>query len=183
MALLTKPRAVAVLAACLTLGASAQAGDPSSLEDAVKATYLYKFAPFVSWPQTAFRPDASAFVLCVSGADAVTALLPEAIAGQQVGGRPIAIHHLADTEAPAPCQILYVANSPAAAPQLGAARGKPILTVTPDDVADHGIIRLTVIDRHVRFDVDEKLAGDSGLSISSKLLSLAHAVTPAPGKF
>jgi hypothetical protein len=176
MALLT--RAGAALAACLLLGASAGA---AGLEDAVKATYLYKFAPFVSWPQAALQPGA--FTLCISGADAVTALLPEAVAGQQVGGRPIVIHHLADTEAPTACQILYVANSPAAAPQLGAARGKPILTVTPDDVADHGIIRLTVIDRHVRFDVDAKLAGDSGLSISSKLLSLAHAVTPAPGKY
>jgi hypothetical protein len=178
MALLT--RTSAALAACLLLSASAGA---AALEDAVKATYLYKFAPFVSWPQAAFRPDAGAFNLCVSGADTVTALLPEAVAGQQVAGRPILIHRLADNEAPAACQILYVANSPAAAPQLGAARGKPILTVTPDDVADHGIIRLTVIDHHVRFDVDEKLAGDSGLAISSKLLSLAHAVTPAPGKY
>ncbi|HEY4941454.1 MAG TPA: YfiR family protein [Rhizomicrobium sp.] len=167
-------RGALALAVCLAAVRPA-AGAPASLENAVKAAYIYKFAPFVSWPGS---PGAT-FVICTSGADPVTALLGEVVAGQQVDGRPIAVRSLGEAEAPAGCQILYVANSPAASAALAAARGKPILTVTPDTVADHSVIRLSVIDQRVRFDVDARLAADDGLAISSKLLNLAHAVTPA----
>jgi hypothetical protein len=40
----------------------------------------------------------------------------------------------------------------------------------------HGVISFVVIANHVRFDIDNAAAEDAGLRISSKLLSLAHAV-------
>jgi len=51
-----------------------------SLETAVKATYLYKFAPFVTWPQ---RPGP--FVICVVGRDPFGPVLDQAVAGQRAG--------------------------------------------------------------------------------------------------
>jgi len=49
-----------------------------------------------------------------------------------------------------------------------------VLTVTDGGRGgDVGIIQFVMEDGHVRFDIDEAAARASGLSISSKLLSLA----------
>jgi YfiR/HmsC-like len=175
MALLS--RALAALAlACAALPAMGE--EPAALEDGIKATYVYKFAPFVTWPKPAAA--GAAFAVCVSGADGVTQLLPQAVAGQQVNGHAIELRRLADADTPDNCQILYVAASPASAQLVEAARGKPILTVTDGALSDHGIVRFVVVGHHVRFDIDESLAVSGGLSISSKLLGLANQVMPAP---
>jgi hypothetical protein len=163
------------LCAICAVSAVAARAEEASLQYAVEATYLPKFAPFVTWPAA---PKAN-FVLCVSGNDEVTKFIPEAIAGQQVNGRPIALHALQPGESAEGCQMLYIAASPAAAQLLASVRGKPVLTITEAARDGHGIIGFLVVQDHVRFDIDDNLAQGSGLAISSKLLSLAHAVTPA----
>lgn len=177
MALLGKRRrgSTAVLLSLCALLAATGCARAESLEDAIKATYVYKFAPFVTWPAAA---HSDVFTVCVFGADDVSALLPQATAGQEVDGRHIAIRSLTAADVPSDCRILYVANAPAAQPLLAALHGRSILTVTDGNSPEHGIVQFIVIDHHVRFDIDEKLAAQSGLLISSKLLGLAHAVAP-----
>jgi YfiR/HmsC-like len=166
----------ALTSAALLLMASQVHAD--ELEYAVKATYLSKFAPFVTWPSSA--PQKGTFDLCLSGSDEVTKLAPEATEGQSVNGKPIAIRALGPGQSADGCEILYVAASPAAAQMLDAVRKKPVLTIT-DAAAGRGIIAFVVVQRHVRFDIDNGLAAEAGLSISSKLLSLANAVRPVTG--
>jgi hypothetical protein len=158
-----------VCAACLA-GARAQGGRAEGLEDAVKATYVYKFAPFVTWPAS----HSGAFTICTLGADHVTALLPQAVAGQQVGGRPIKVVATRAGETDG-CEIVYLAESETDS-VADAFRGKAVLTVTTS--AHHGIIRLVTVEHHVRFDIDTALAAEGGLTISSKLLELARNVAP-----
>jgi YfiR/HmsC-like len=176
MAVLGGTRAALLLLVALVMSGAARA-DNASLEYAVKAAYVYKFAPFITWPATAFPQANSPINLCISGSDEVTKLLPQVAAGQQVNGRPLVVHALADGADPQSCQILYVAASPAAPQTLAAAAGKPVLTVV-DGSAAHGIVRFTVAQHHVRFDIDNGMATQDGLAISSKLLSLANAVAP-----
>jgi hypothetical protein len=157
----------------LLLSASpAYAGPP--LEDAVKAAYIYKFAPFVTWPPA--TPDA-AFGICVDGIDKISALLPQATAGQQIDGHRIVVRAVSASALPPDCRILYIAD--ASDGVLDAVRTRPVLTVTNDTGGAHGIVNLRMVEQHVRFDIDMALAEQAGLSISSKLLSLAHAITPA----
>lgn len=154
----------------------AGAGEPVPLEDTVKAAYVYKFAPFVTWPT---RPAAGVpFMICSIGADRISALLPQVAAGQRVDERPIQIHALAEGEPAVDCAILYIASSVAATSVLDAVHGKPILTVTSAE-GPHGVIQLVTAEHHVGFDIDAKLAAEDGLTISSKLLGLARAVTRA----
>lgn len=147
------------------------------LEQAIKATYLYKFAPFVEWPTTVLSSH-SPFVICVIGDDPFADVLDNAVAGQRISGRPIAIRRLS-APSRSGCHILFVAGSqtPSA---LAAVRGAPVLTVT--DSEEHegakGIINFVVRDNHVRFQIDNAAAAANGLVISSKLLSLAVDVTP-----
>ena len=166
------------LAAALLPALPAKADD-AALENAVKATYLYKFAPFVTWPPSIAQK--ATFDLCLAGSDEVTKVAAEAAEGQAVNGKPLTIRRLAAGENADGCQILYVAPSPVAGLLLDTVRNKPVLTITDAAATNHGIIGFTVIQHHVRFDIDNGLAQAAGLSISSKLLSLANAVTPVLG--
>jgi hypothetical protein len=152
----------------------------SSLELAVKASYLYKFAPFVEWPAGSFASPTAPLVLCVVGASPFDDLLDRAISGQHMGDHPIALRRMPTADRRAPCHILYAAGSatqPAEA-VLAASRGSPVLTVTEaeNDPQHAGIIDFVLVDNRVRFNINTTAAAENGLVISSKLLNLAVAV-------
>ena len=169
------------LAALLALALGSEAGAQNrSLEYPVKATYLYKFAPFVDWPPTAFASPTSPVNLCVAGDDPFGAMLEQAVAGQQISGRPVAVRRLQTVGPRSGCHILYVAGSrgQSAAEALKSVDGTSVLTVT--DAArtpnTRGVIHFVVQNDRVRFHIDEQAAARNRLSISSKLLSLALSV-------
>jgi len=147
-----------------------------SLEYAVKANYLYKFAPFVEWPSRVFAQPTTPLTLCVLGEDPFGAALDEAVRGQTFNGRPIAVRRLTAVEPDLSCHILFVSRpaSPAGADALKRAAGEPVLTVTDGGPpGEASVIQFVTEDGHVRFDIDEAAARAGGLGISSKLLGLA----------
>lgn len=151
-----------------------------SLEYPVKATYLYKFAPFVEWPSSAFDGPSAPLVICVAGPDPFGAVLDQAVSGQRLGARPVIVRRAPKADRAAGCHILYI-SGPAAAEALSATRGAPVLTVTDSERgpgASRGVIDFVIRDNKVRFQIDDQAAQHNGLSISSKLLSLAVAVKP-----
>ncbi len=166
---------IAVLAGAAE--APAAAGQTTPLEMAVKATDLYKFAAFVEWPASSFAGPAEPAVLCVAGDDPFGPLLDQAVHGQKIGARPILVMRLERVERGAPCHILFVGASrrQPAAEALDKVRGQPILTVTDEaaDAGTRGMIDFVLKDARVRFRIDPRAAERSGLTISSKLLSLA----------
>ncbi len=169
-------QAIGAIAALAALAAPARAGGPS-LETAIKATYLYKFAPFVEWPD-AGAAAGGPFVLCVVGADPFGPLLDQAVKGQTVDARRIEVRHFDSAQKAAGCQIMYLGGSPA---QVGdavkAVRGTPVLTVAEGQGAG-AVIGFVVRDQRVRFVIDIHAAAENNLKISSKLLSLALEVEP-----
>lgn len=153
-----------------------------SLEFAVKAAFIYKFASYVEWPTSSFASPNSPFLICAIGDDRVSALMDQAAAGQQVNTHPITVKHLQHATPNSDCDVAYVAGADrqAVASELEALRKAPVLTITDADQAPDaaGIIGFTVRDNHVRFNIDDALASAGGLVISSKLLSLANSVKP-----
>jgi hypothetical protein len=172
---------VAALLASATAGRSrAVAADGDSLEPAVKAAYLAKFGLYVDWPGSAFASPASPLNLCVTGGDPFGELLDRTVANQHIGTRPIVVRRLESVSRDSGCQILYVSGSDArpVADAVGAVRGAGVLTVA--DAAPGGdadpVIRFVIVEDHVRFAIDAQAASRNGLTISSKLLSLALSV-------
>jgi hypothetical protein len=163
----------AALAAALLPFQAAEAQE-ESLEHAVKATYLYQFAPFIEWPG---GPTSAPLELCVVGDDPFGPLLDRAVSGQRIGGRLVELRRLEVAQSDDGCQILYIGGSAqqSAAEALQATRGAPVLTVT--DAAQgpgpKGIIHFVILDNRVRFEIDAEAAAANGLKISSKLLDLA----------
>jgi uncharacterized protein DUF4154 len=179
-------RALLTACACLFTLAAGRAraqGPPNpSVEYAVKATYLYKFAPFVEWPGDALQ-GSDALVICIVGRDGVADLVDEAVKGQASAGHRIRVVRLQGAARDAHCNILYVAvRGAAAATILDGVRGRPVLTVTDGEQEPRatGIVNFVVVDNRVRFEIDQRAAAENHLVISSKLLSLASRVIPKP---
>ncbi|HUB98036.1 MAG TPA: YfiR family protein [Stellaceae bacterium] len=151
--------------------------DTNSVETAIKATYLYKFAPYVAWPGGVLGPPPSALPLCVVGDDPFGSVLDDAVAGQMVNGHPFLVRRMAVATPQAGCDIMFVAGSAqqSVAAALAATRGLPVLTITDAQQygGPSGIINFIVVDNRVRFEIDPAAASAHGLAISSKLLSLA----------
>ena len=169
---------VAAWSALLSVQARAQT---PAVEYAVKATDLYKFAPFVEWPPEALSPS-DPLVICTVGRDRVADLVDEAVRGQTSAGHPIRVVHVQGASLrDAQCNILYVAlRGTAAVTLLESIRGQPVLTITDAEQEPRaaGVVNFVVVDNRVRFEIDQRAAAENHLVISSKLLSLAIRVIP-----
>jgi hypothetical protein len=173
------PIFVTLVANCWLGSAPTVAADSNSLEEAVKATFVLKFMPFVSWPPS--TPNTDTFNICTEGNDKVVALVAASAQGRSADGRRIAVRALTAGQPADDCRVVYIASDVAPEPVLEQLRAKPILTITQSGGSDHGIIQLLTLGHHVTFDIDLKLASDDGIVVSSKLLGLAHSVTQSGG--
>ena len=149
-------------------------------EAAVKAAFLAKFGAYIDWPG-----GSGPVTLCAVGRDVLGPGLEQAVAGQQIGGRPLQVRRLDTIARGSGCDIAYLTGSarqsvPAALAALGSA---PVLTVTDGRWSNaRGMIHFQVASNRVRFHIDDRAAAANGLVISSKLLSLALSVRQRPGR-
>jgi hypothetical protein len=160
--------------ALLLLACSAHAQGQS--EWAVKATYLYKFAPFVTWPADPADNGGAPFTICVVGDDPFGASLDQAVAGQSIDGKQIVVRRMAKADRTVACPVLYAGGDATQVKDtLQAVDGAPDLTVT-NGTGPAGVVDFVADDGQVRFRLDDDAAAKNGLVISSKLLNLAISV-------
>lgn len=156
--------------------ATAWAADRPNAERATKAAYLYRFAAFVEWPDTAFARTDSPLLIGIAGDDALAALVEQSVAGRSVRGHPLAVRRLDAGADTAELHILYVAGDDAAL-MLPAAHARPVLTVCdlpPGQPAPEGcIVGFVQVGEHLRFHVAREEAAVAGLRISARLLAVA----------
>ncbi|GFZ97932.1 hypothetical protein GCM10019071_30300 [Sphingobium fuliginis] len=154
------------------------ANSPTTLERAIQANFLFKFAPFVEWPPAAFSGTERNFVICVVGEDPFGTLLNEVVRGQKMVGRPVVVRRAGGEAGPTGCHILFAGHStdPGYAP-FATTEGQPVLTVADKSAGPSGaMIEFVRQSGRVRFQIDDGAARANGLKISSKLLGLAIAV-------
>lgn len=157
------------------------AGAEGTPEYAVKAAYLLNFARFVTYPPSAFADPAAPLTICILGADPFGPALDDMIAGERVDQRAIAARRLADPAAIDGCQILFVAATADAAVALGAAGGRPVLTVGDGETFAErgGMVAFRLDQGTVRFAVNPDALRRGGLAMSSHVLRLARIVPEA----
>lgn len=171
--------ATIVLAVGVATAGPAPADESDTLALEVKATYLYKLPPFITWPSDAFPSAASPFTLCVVGKDPFGDVLDRAVAGKRLMDRPVAVQRLETVAHDSPCQLMYIAPGAQDIPQaLDTVAGAPVLTVTDAAQGAKGVVNFVTRDNHVRFEIDQAAAARNRLDISSKLLSVAVSVAP-----
>ncbi|HEX7812814.1 MAG TPA: YfiR family protein [Burkholderiales bacterium] len=169
-------------AVLLLLGAcwAAMAADdsPESLEQQVKAAFLFKFIGYVEWPAEAFADPGSPLVIGVAGDDSLAQELGRVIARRTMNGRAVSVRQLRSGESLAGIHMLFASRSQLA--RLGelSAHPRPVLAVT--DVAkgleQGSAINFVTAGNRVRFEVSLDAAKRNGLKIGAPLLSVAMRV-------
>ena len=179
MALLARLARLALAAVVAALFAPAPSAAQDSLENGVKAAYLYNFTKFVVWPADKLG---GRFTICVVGDPMFAASLDEIIKGEFSHDRPLV--RLDPEEDPRPCQILYVGRSEAERGRrlLAASRQLPVLTVSdaPTFMDEGGAVTFVRDGTRLRFDINMPATDRAGLKVSSKLLRVARVVKGGP---
>ena len=162
----------------LLLGSSGDA--PPEPELRVKATFVFNFATFASWPVEKLGAGAPLY-LCVQGAPAMGAMLAEVARGRDVGGHAIEVLQAPHAEALRRCHVVYVGarHDDAVAAELAALAGHRVLSVHEAGAAlPDGVIRLFLSDgRRVLFEVNTAAAARAQVALSAKLLEVSQIVT------
>lgn len=137
-----------------------------------KASFLVKFARYVTWPSAS-----GTILICVIGPDPFGSGLRKAVSGKTVGNRKLAAKYLKSGAGTGGCEILFVS------PKLGGNSIRAIIrrsgrgTLTVGDasgfISKGGMIEFLDEGARVKFKVDPEKAKQKGLKISSKLLELA----------
>lgn len=179
------PWLVCLLCAALLFGHSRAYASTHNLEQRVKAAFLFNFTKFVDWPPDAFTSANAPLEICVLGVDPFGAVLDEAVLGKSINNHPLSIRRVSPASDLKNCKVLYVSDS--AQPDFhelsSRLRRQPTLTVGDFDnfTQEGGMIRFLIVDGKMRFEVNRRNTEQARLTLSSKLLSIAHAVINGNG--
>lgn len=148
----------------------------------IKSVFLFNFAQFVEWPPLAFPDTDTPFTIGIWGEDPFGEFLNETVRDEKFKNRPFAIRHCSHLEDILACHILFINRSEETSSKFILSRTKnhPVLTVSdiPDFAQKGGVIEFLTIENKIRLRINTDSAKASGLTISSKMLSLADIVTP-----
>jgi hypothetical protein len=169
--------AAAAIFALVGLGA-AQAQQPYSADE-VKAAFLYHFGTYVEWPIVAAEPS-DTVTIAILGAAGVAEELRDFLPGRTIHGRRVELRLLARIQDLRDDEMLFIGkeNNARLSDLIDVVGSRPTLIVTDatDGLADGAMVNFQVVDQRVRFEVSLRKAEDSGLMLSSRLLSAALRV-------
>lgn len=158
--------------------ASAEAN--GTLEQRVKAAFLFRFTEFVTWPDEALPRANAPFVIAVAGSESYAEALQRVVAGRAVVGHAVQVRRVSDLAVP-PAQVLFIADAEKRRLRewLRAAPRHALIVTESHDALDHGsVINFVLAEGRVRFEISLESAEKRRLRLSSRLLALALQVRP-----
>jgi hypothetical protein len=176
-------RRLVVISLCLALSGSWDARGADADEYEVKAAYLYRFLPFVTWPEEARVAAGQPIVVGIVGEDPFGRRLEDALRGKDIEGHPIVLKHFRSFSDYQPSAVVFVGRSEQKqyAMILSRFEGQPVLVVGEGEefCRAGGSIAFLMVGNKVRFAMSQDALRQAGLQVSSKLMALA--VTCPPG--
>ena len=165
----------------LTPGLAGAQSSPSR-EHRVKAVFLFNFAQFVDWPDSAFGSPNDPLVVGILGEDPFQEFLDEVVKGESVHGRPIVVKRFKKPEDIKAVHVLFIGaeETPRLEAILPALRERHILTVGESEVfyTRGGMVCFATEGGKVRLRINLEAVQDARLIVSSKLLRLADTAGP-----
>lgn len=165
----------ALVALAVLVSGPAHGRDASEPTDATaRAAIIYNFIRFSSWDSDRFANASSPVVLCVQPTHALAARVA-AFDGRQVGERTLQIRNTANFARG--CHAALVGDGDANAAALDALARAGVLTIgDARGFIGHGAIGMITVGRQIRFEINNRVARDAGVELSSRLLRLAVLV-------
>lgn len=148
----------------------------SAAEYEVKAAFLLNFTKFIEWTD----PEAQRNVpisLCIAGDDPFGRTLDQVVEGETVNDRKIKVQRVRPA-VDANCHVAFFGASHKDLGKVVSTVPSGVLTVGEGDafLRDGGMIAFVVDNRRVRFDINMAAIRNSGLRVSSRLLTVARRV-------
>jgi hypothetical protein len=169
--------ATAALLLLLCAPVTGKADEVQQTEYRIKTAFLYNFSRFVVWPESAMQ-ERSEFSLCTLGETQFKEQL-DTLVGKTVHNKAIVVKRHSQPEQVLNCHLVFIGEQQDLAETLWTLQKQPVLTVS--NIAGFtkkgGIIQFKLIENKVRFRINADAASSAGLTVSSKLLSLAIDVT------
>jgi len=163
----------------------------------LKAKFLAKVCAFVDWPPTSTVPDLSRpFVIGILPGppipgeerweDSFVRAMREVFGATPLKQKKVILRNIASAAELKECQAVYVMpRARIGIPNLvrGTRPLHTLLFAQSDGFADLGVhLNFLVVDRHVRFEINEASFQDSGLKVDSLILRTAIVVKRREGK-
>lgn len=146
----------------------------------VKALFLYNFAKFVDWPASSFATSQDAFTICVVGEDPFGSELDQVVRSKTINSRRLVVKRVSRAQDVRSCQIAFIGtmDERRARKTLAELNSASVLTVGAINGFTEwgGVVKFTLEENKVRFEINLEAAEHAQLRISSKLLSLAKVV-------
>jgi len=144
-------------------------------ESSLQAAFLFNFALLTEWPST----QDDQFNICVLGNDPILQPLKK-ISTKQVKGMPINLMQIHSYKQTAKCRILFVADEEHASMGNLSRRigSESVMVITRENAFDphDTIIMLVREGNRIGFAINQSVAIERKLTLSSKLLKLAKAI-------
>lgn len=167
---------VLLLALCTTAPAQ------EASEYQLKAAFMFNFAKFTEWPDTAFNSSSAPLVVGVIGDDPFGDAI-NIIQGKRVKDREVVVQRFTDPGSVANCQILFISASEQQ--QLPAIfnhvkRGTVLTVGEMESFFDNGgVIKFVEVNGKVGFEINAEAVKKADFKLSSQLLKFAKLVRTA----
>lgn len=161
---------------------------PAADEYQLKATFLYRFSNYISWPPSAFTSDDQTFKICILGKDPFGVILDVTVENEKVAGNRsvnvIRLNKIAETKI---CHILFTNTWESASLKelFAITKNCPILTVSDREnfITQGGMIEFFTLDNRIRLMVNPDAMELLGLKASANFLRLSKIMqVPIPWK-
>jgi hypothetical protein len=170
--------AAIAFAAVLLSGAITRTSAQHATTGEVKAAFLYNFARFTEWPADAIASESAALVIGVAGDEALRRTIDNLVRGKFAGIRSLKTRLVKNANDTAGVQILYIGGTAASQAEdfVQALNHGPVLTIGDvDQFAEKGgMINFMISDNRVRFEIRVDATEQSGLKVSSRVMTLAR---------
>ena len=174
---LRRRAAISLLVWGFAIGFPSRAQEAGPTQYQIKAAFLYNFVKFVEWPAQAYAGPSSPTVIGVLGENVFGEDLEKTLRSKVINHHPLEFKVFDSVMDVTNCHVLFISPSERRRfPEiLGALRTKSVLTVSDSErfLQDGGMINFIIVDRRVRFQINNEPATKAGLIISSDLLNLA----------
>lgn len=150
----------------------------------IKAAMLYKFIGYSSWPDSRFASPDSAYRIYILGAEDIKNELEIVVAERRVNNRSIEVYSASTVNQLEDAHMVFVSRQmEKVLPRLSTlAKKNSLLIVTEHDegIVPGSTINLRRLDDRIGFDISLASTQDYGISLSSRLLSVAASVQEGP---
>ena len=164
---------LAALLLLLCAPGTGKAEEAQQIEYRIKTAFLYNFSRFVVWPESAMQ-EHSEFSLCTPG-ETLFAEQLDTLIGKAAHNKAIVVKRFSQLQEVLHCKLVFIGEKQDLSETLWILQGQPVLTVSniAGFTENAGMVQFHLPDHKVRFRTNADAATRAGLTVNSKLLSLA----------